>query len=119
VLGAAAGQPNTAAIYRYRAGTTPVRETVIAPNVLQAAFPVDMVRDPASGRLLVLDQGDIPHGGTTSAPRVLSVAVPATGASPVTVFPLGAAAIYPTALVLGTTSGTLLIADAGQQAIPP
>jgi phage tail-like protein len=118
VLDVAAGQPNTAVIYRYRASATPVRETAITANVLQAAFPVDMVRDPASGRLLVLDQGDIPHGGTTS-PRILSVAVPATGPNPVTVFPLGAAAVSPTALVLGTSSGTLLIADAGQPAIQP
>jgi phage tail-like protein len=119
VLDVAAGQPNTAVIYRYRVGATPVRETVIAANVLQAAFPVDMVRDPASGRLLVLDQGDTPHGGTTSSPRILSVAAPATGPNPVTVFPLGAASIYPTALVLGTSSGTVLIADAGKQDIPP
>jgi phage tail-like protein len=76
-------------------------------------------RKRPSGRLLVLDQGDIPRGGTTSSPRILSVVVPATGPNPVTVFPLGAAAIYPTALVLGTSSGTVLIADAGQQAIPP
>jgi phage tail-like protein len=119
VLDLAAGQPNTAVIYRYRVGATPVRETVIAANVLQAAFPVDMVRDPASGRLLILDQGDIPHGGSTSSPRILSVAVPATAPNPVAVFPLGAAAIYPTALVLGTPSGTVLIADAGKQDIPP
>jgi phage tail-like protein len=118
VLDVAARQPNTAVIYRYRVGATPVRETIIAANVLQAVSPVDMVRDPASGRLLVLDQGDIPHGGTTS-PRILSVAVPATGPNSVTVFPLGAAAVSPTALVQGTSSGTLLIADAGQQAIPP
>jgi phage tail-like protein len=119
VLDAAAGQPNAAAIYRYRVGTPTVRETVIAATALQAAYPVDMVRDPASGALLVLDQGDIPHGGATSSPRVMRVAVPATGPSPVTVFPLGTAASYPTALVLGTSPGTLLITDAGQQAIPP
>jgi hypothetical protein len=76
-----------------------------------------MVRDPASGRLLILDRGDIIQGGTTP-PRVLSVAVPATGASPVAVFTLGAAAIWPTALALGTSSGTVLIADAGRQDVP-
>ena len=117
VLDKAAGQPNTALIYRYRVGATPVRETVVAANILQAVAPVDMVRDPASGRLLILDQGNIIQNGTTP-PRVLSVAVPATGASSVTVFALGAAAVRPTALVLGTSPGTVLIADAGRQDVP-
>ncbi len=111
------GPPGAPALYRL---TSPGFATVVVLGTdtqLGTVWPVDMVFDPPSNALLILDRGTSVFSGLAAVPKVLVVAG-IQGPPPMTVVTHSLTTVVePQALAI-LPGGDLLIADAGDQTNP-